>query len=117
MPLDLGADGGRDLPCLAACAAVKQDREVVVTQSPDNGVVAAGGAQDAGQCAQGVVTDLSPLAVIELSQVIDIDQDHRDRTRRGGGIDEAGRELIVEGAVIQQAGQRVSSGMRGIAVR
>ena len=32
------------------------------------------------------VTDLSPLAVIEFSQVIDIDQDHGDRTRHGGGV-------------------------------
>ncbi len=98
-----GADGVRRV------AGAHDHAELLAAEPADDVLRPNGGAQRVGEMAEQLVADAVSVDVVDALEVVDVEHQHRDRRVRPARLLECVQQLLVEGAVIEEPGERVGA--------
>ena len=94
----------------------EDDGELVAAHAVGEVGAAARGPDRGGQRLQALVAGLVAVRVVDGLEVVDVDEHERQRHAGAGHDLQLARDVLVEGAVVAQAGERVGDGHLGQAL-
>jgi hypothetical protein len=102
---------GRETDRLVAIGPVENDEELLAAEAGDDVAGPEPLEEDRAERAQDLVPQLVTVQLVERPEVVEVEEDHRDRWRLVAGTVASGEQSLdrrVEVAAVEEAGQRVA---------
>src|SRR5690606_6100413 len=93
---------------------VEQDRELVAAAATDDAVTVDGLADPRTERSQRLVAGRMAVAIVDLLEQVDVDDDRGERPSAGAGAGERGRAQLAHLLVVVQARQSVVLGLPAV---